>query len=87
MRIPRSPTLSLILTIIKTSNISYDWTRVRVKALGSHYPIWMFDVKTVGILSTACICNGRRGRLRFERRWRDSTKTGVAVLTELDSKP
>jgi len=49
--------------------------------------MWMFDVKTVGIISSACICNGRQGRLLFERPWRDSTKKGGAVLTALDSKP
>jgi hypothetical protein len=87
LRIPRRPTLLLILTIRKTSNISYDRRRDRVRALGRHHPIWMFDVKTVGIISSACICNGRRGRLLFERPWRDSTKKGGAVLTALDSKP
>jgi len=58
-----------------------------VRALGRHHPLWMFDVKTVGIISSACICDGRRGRLLFERPWRDLTKKGGAVLTALDSKP
>jgi len=60
---PWRPTLVLILTITKTSNSSYDWSRLRVKTLGRHYPTWMFDVKTVGIMSSASICNGRWGRL------------------------
>ena len=47
----------------------------------------MFNVKKVGIMSSACICNGRRGRLQFERPWRDSTKNGGAVETALASKP
>jgi len=81
------PTLLLILTIRKTSNISYDRRHDRVRALGRHHPIWMFDVKTVGIISSACICNGRRSRLLFEGPWRDWTKKGGAVLTALDSKP
>jgi hypothetical protein len=58
-----------------------------VRAVGWPHPIWMFDVKTVGIISSACICNGRRGRFLFERTWRDSTKKGGAVLTALDTKP
>jgi len=33
----------------------------------------MFHVKSVGIIPSACICNGRRGRLLFEPPWRDST--------------
>jgi len=32
LRIPRRPTLLLILTISKTSNISYDRSRVRMRA-------------------------------------------------------
>jgi hypothetical protein len=87
LRIPQRPTLLLILTIRKTSNISYNRRLDRVRALGTHHLIWMFDVKTVGIISPACICNGRRGRLIFERPWRHSTKKGGAVLTALDSKP
>ena len=79
--------LLLILTISKTSNISYDRRRDRVRAWGRHHPIWMFDVNTVGIISSACICNGRQGRLLFERPCRDSTKKGGAVLTALDSQP
>jgi len=47
----------------------------------------MFDVKNVGILAPACVCNGRRGRLLFERLGRDSTNTAGAVQTVLDSKP
>jgi len=84
LRIPRRPTLLLILT---TSNISYDQRRDRVRALGRHHPIWMLDLKNVGILSSACICNGRWGRLLSEWPWTDSTKKGGAVWTALDSKP
>jgi hypothetical protein len=87
LRIPRRPTLLLILTIRKPSNISYDRRRDTVRALGMHHLNWMLDIKTVGILSSACICTGRRGRLLFERPWRDSTKKLGAVLTALDSQP
>jgi hypothetical protein len=59
LRIPRMLTLLLILTIRNTSNISYDRRLDRVRALGRHIPIWMFDVKTAGIISSACICTGR----------------------------
>jgi hypothetical protein len=52
--------------IRNTLNISDDWSRDRVTAVGRHHPIWIFDVKTVGIISFACRCNGRRGRLVFE---------------------
>jgi len=52
-----------------------------------HSPISMFDVKKVGTIACACICNGRGGRLLFERPWRVSTKKGGAVWTALDSKP
>jgi len=76
LRIPRRYMLLLILRISKTSNISYDWRRERVWALGRHHPIWMFQVKTVGIICSACICDGRWGRLLFERPWRDLTKKG-----------
>jgi len=46
----------------------------------------MFDVKKKGIISSGCICNGRCGRLLFERRWRDLTNKGGAVDSALDSK-
>ena len=46
----------------------------------------MFHVENVGIISSACICNGRRGRLLFERPGRDSKKQGGPVYTALDSK-
>ena len=46
----------------------------------------MFDVENVGIISSACICNGRQGRLLFERPGRDLKKQGGAVYTALDSK-
>jgi len=86
LSIPRRLMLLLIPTIRKTSNISYHRRHDRVRALGRHHWIWMFDVKTAGIISSAYICNGRRGRLLFERHWRDSTKEGGVVLTALDSK-
>jgi hypothetical protein len=47
----------------------------------------MFDVKKVGIMSSAFICNGRQGRQLFERPWRDSTKKGGPGVTVLASKP
>jgi hypothetical protein len=46
----------------------------------------MFDVENVAIISPACIYNGRRGRLLFERPGRDSKNQGGAVYTTLDSK-
>jgi hypothetical protein len=58
-----------------------------VRALGRYGPMWMFDVKTVGIIISACRCNSRGGRLLFEQPRRDSTKKGGAVLTALDYKP
>jgi hypothetical protein len=56
-------------------------------ALGMHIPISMIDIKKVGIISSACICNGRKGILQFEQAWTDSTTKGGAVETALDSKP
>jgi hypothetical protein len=79
MRIPRWPTRLLIVTIRVTSNISYDQSRVKVRALGRHSPILMFHVNNVGIIACACICNSRRGRLLFERPGRVSTKMGGTV--------
>jgi hypothetical protein len=52
-----------------------------------HSPIQIFDVKKVGPVDCACICNGRRGRLLFQRPWRVSTRKGGAEWTALDSKP
>jgi hypothetical protein len=46
----------------------------------------MLDVENVGIISSACICNGKRGRLLLEQQGRDSKKLGGAVYTALDSK-
>ena len=86
LRIPRRPTLVLILTISKSRNISYDWRRDRAGALERYHPILMFNLRTVGILSSACTYNSRRGRLLFEWDWRDSTEKGGALLTMLDSK-
>jgi len=76
--LPRT-TLLLILTIRDTSKISYNRRDYRVGASGRHHLIWMFEVKTVGIIYTACICNGRRGRLIFKQPWRDATKQEGAV--------
>jgi len=56
-----------------------------VRAVGRNIPISMFDVKKVGIISSACICNGRGGRLLYEQLCADSTKNGGAVWTALDS--
>jgi len=38
-------------------------------------------------MSTACRCNGWWGRLLYKRPWRDLTKKGGAVETELAAKP
>jgi hypothetical protein len=43
--------------------MSYDWSRVWVRALRRHNPIVMFDIENVGIISSACIGNGRQGGL------------------------
>jgi len=69
----------MILTIRKTSNILSDRKPDRVRALGRHHPIWMFDVMTEGIISSAFLCNGRQGRLLFERPWRNWTTKVDAV--------
>jgi hypothetical protein len=58
-RIHQSPTDLLSLTISKTSNIVYDRSCVRVRALVKHILILMFDVKKVGIIYSGGICNGR----------------------------
>jgi hypothetical protein len=79
------PTLLLILAIPKTLNISYDRRQGCVRALDRHHLIWMFDVKTVGIISSACRSNGRQGRLLFERPWKNSRKKGGAVVAMLES--
>jgi len=71
--------LLLIRTISKTSDISYDRSLVKVWALGKHSQILMFHVKNVGMIACACICNGRRGRLLFERPGRVLTKKGGSV--------
>jgi len=75
-KIPRRPTLLLILTISKTSNISYDRSRVKVRTMGRHSPILMFHLKNVGIIACACIFNTRKGRLLFERPGRVSDNKG-----------
>jgi len=79
LRIPWRPTGLLILTICKTSNILYDRRCGRRRALGMHHPIWMFDVNTVGIISSSCKYNGRWGRLIFEQSWRDWTEKEGAL--------
>jgi len=87
LRIPRRTTLLLILTSGNTSNISYDRSRVKVRALESQSPILMFHVKNVGIIPCACIFNGRGGRLQLGRPGRVSTKKGCALSIGIDSKP
>jgi len=77
VRIPQIPTDLLILTISNTLNISCDRSHVRVRALGRHIPIYIFNIKKIGIISSASICNSRRGRLLFERPWTDSQKWEV----------
>jgi len=80
LRIPQRPTHWLFL------NISYDQSRVRVMALGRHCPIQMFDVKNVGMISSACVCNGRWGRLLFERPGRNSKKKEGTLYLVVDAK-
>ena len=69
----------LILMIRMTSNISYGQGHVRVRALGRHSPLEMFDINNVGIIGCACIFNGRRDTLLSEQPGRFSTKKGGAV--------
>jgi hypothetical protein len=69
----------LILTISKASNILYDQSTVKVRALGRHSTILMFHIENVGIIACPWLCNGRRGTLLFERPGRVSSKTGGAV--------
>jgi len=83
LKISQRPTLLLIMTISKTSNILYNWSPVRVRALGTYSLMWMFDIKNVRIISSACTRNGRQGRLLLKWPGRDSTKKGAAVLTIL----
>jgi len=73
LTIPQRPTLVLILTISKTSNISYYRSSVTEWAIGMHSPIYMFNVKNVGNISSGCIRNGGHGRLLLERPGRYST--------------
>jgi len=79
LRIPRRSTLLLMVTISKTSKVSYDWSHVRVRAFTRHSPIFVSDDTNVGIVFNACICNRRRGRLLFEQAVQDSTEIGGAV--------
>jgi len=46
----------------------------------------MFDVENVGIIPSACVFNGRQGRLLLERPRGDSKEQGGAVNTALNSK-
>jgi hypothetical protein len=46
----------------------------------------MFDMENVGIISSAGISNGRRGRMLYEQPGRDSRKQGGAVYTVPDSE-
>jgi len=79
LKIPRRRSLWLIQTNSKISNVFYDRCRVRVRALGRHSLIWMFNVKNIGNISCAYICNGRWGKLLFDRPGRDSTNKEGAV--------
>jgi len=36
--------------------MTYGWSHVKVRPVGRHSPILMFDVKNVGIIACACIC-------------------------------
>jgi hypothetical protein len=45
----------------------------------------MFNVRKVGMISSACIGNGRQGRLLLERPWSDSKTKEGTVQTSLDS--
>jgi len=46
----------------------------------------MFNIENVGIISSACIGNGRQGRLLIERPGRDSKIPGGGVYTVLELK-
>jgi hypothetical protein len=58
-----------------------------VRALGTHSPILIFQVKNVRIIACACIIKGRRGRLLFKGPGRVLTKKGGAVKIALDYNP
>jgi len=64
----------LILTISKRWNTWFDRSRLRVRTLGKHNPIQMFDITNVGIIPSLCICNSRGGRLLSQRAVWDSSK-------------
>jgi hypothetical protein len=87
VRIPHRAMLWLSLMISKTFNILYDRRCDRVRALGSHHPIWWFDTNSVGIISSAGICKGRRGRLLCPRPLSDSTVKKGVVMPAIDSEP
>jgi len=66
-------------------NDSFGRSIARFRALGRHRPIPMFNLEDLGIISPACICNGRRGRLLSERPGRYSKTQGGEVYTALHS--
>jgi hypothetical protein len=77
--IPPRPMHLLSVTFTKTSNISYNQRCFTVKMLVSCCLIWMFDIKTVETISTACIYKGRQGRHLCEQPGSDCTKKRAAV--------
>ena len=79
VNIPRRPTLLLILKIIKSSDMHYHRSHVLATAFGMHCAILMCYLIHIGDIFSACVCNGRRGRLLFERTGRDSIYTECAV--------
>jgi len=81
------PILILGLIIGNTSNILYDWSCVRVRALWRLNLIKMFHIYNVGLLSSECIGNSGRSRLQLERPGMVSITMEGVVLTALHSKP
>jgi len=41
----------------------YEQSRGRVRSMGRHCPIYMFDIKYLGVITCPGICNGRRARI------------------------
>jgi hypothetical protein len=66
-KISQTPIRLLSMVISKACNISYDWSRVRVRPLGMHHSIWMCDVRTLGLISSAGIYQSRWLILLFEQ--------------------
>jgi len=65
---------------------SYKPSHGRVRSMGRHSPIYMVDIKCLGIITCPGICNGRQGRIFSDRPGRDSKYQGCPVYAVLDSE-